>query len=233
MLIMVNYEDLLQNQYNIPKTDFHLYEMCFIKGLTYSSGEESQMGSGTLYATPKYNNTSKYVTFKDIPRYDYIFINNGTDQPTLARILIIFDIELINKKALNDDTYICLLVQQLMKCTPIRSDSETNLPIGDSYQWASTDPQRKPFSYDIITVQSILRPAFVIPDVRNVKLTEAAYNDLFYVLDRKFFDRSGWEIRSHTLNENDYVHNMEQQNDYILAKQTVGHNHNLNAILKK
>ena len=120
-----------------------------------------------------------------------------------------------------------------MKCTPIKSDSETNLPIGDSYQWASTDPQRKAFSYDIITVQSILRPAFVIPDVRNVKLTEAAYNDLFYVLDRKFFDRSGWEIRSHTLNENDYVHTREQQNDYILAKQTVGHNHNLNAILYK
>ena len=88
MLILVNYDDLLQNQYNIPKTDFHLYEMCFIKGLTFTSGEESQMGSGTLYATPKYNNTSKYVTFKDIPRYDYIFINNGTDQPTLALSLI-------------------------------------------------------------------------------------------------------------------------------------------------
>ena len=235
MLIDLDLENLLLVQYNILKSNVtgrYDYEMRFMKGLAFRSGEDSQMGSGTIYATPKYNNNTQYASLSDIPRYDYVFIKSRNNELTLAKILIMFflkpvqvtykskrdddDPEDDNSEVDNEEAHICLIVQYLIKS---ERDNQRNISIGECYIWASSGIDRNSFSYDLITVQSIARPAFVIPGVGNAKSTTCKHDDIFYVLDRSYFDRSGWEVR-HTLNDEDFVYTLQRQNDYIVANQT-------------
>ena len=115
---------------------------------------------------------------------------------------------------INNETHICLIVQHLIKST-----KSQNVTLGECYEWASSGSDRRNFSYDLITVQSIARPAFVIPDNGNAKITSCSYKDKFYVLGREYFDRSGWEVQ-HTLNNEDFVYTIKEQNAYIVANQT-------------
>ena len=223
MLIECDYENLLEEQYGITKssqTGLYDYNMYFIKGFTYSSGEDSQMGSGTIYATPKYNNNTKYANYSDKPRYDYVYINSNNNTLTLVKILVMFELKLPKSKIIDkqEEAKICLVVQHLTKAHP---KHERNVTIGACYTWAHAEENDKIFSYDVITIQSIVRPAFVVPDFSNhSNLTNSHYGDIYYVLDRIYFDRSGWEV-PRALNNVDYVHTLEQQNAYIIANQTL------------
>ena len=219
MLIECDYESLLEEQYGITKssqTGLYDYNMYFIKGFTYSSGEDSQMGSGTIYATPKYNNNTKYAYYSDKPRYDYVYIKYDNDI-VLVRILLILMIEkrIPSKDVEEEDEMIMLLVQSMYKMNT-HADIKTNL--GDVYQWASDAGNDRAYEYDIVPVQSIIRPAFAIPVLREgYNGISPSYLDRFIVLDRKFFYRSGWDTVNQTYTQLD---NVAEQAQYINEHQT-------------
>ena len=236
-IMILEYEKLLEEQYGVKRskqTGLYDYEMRFIKGFTYTSGEDSQMGEGTIYSTPKYKNNTNNSNSRDTPRYDFVFIDTKNNVLTLVRILVSFELRLrktscvVDKhdhtvedetndaNAVEDETKICLLVQHLTRTHP---KHEKNVTIGECYTWAHEENSVTEFSYDLITVQSILRPAFVVPDFHNAK-KNSSYSDIFYVLDRKYFDRSEWE-GPQVLSDRDYVYTIDQQNAYILANQTL------------
>ena len=226
-IILLEYENLLEEQYGVKRseqTGLYDYEMRFIKGFTYTSGEDSQMGDGTVYSTPKYKNNTKIINSRDTPRNDFVFIDTKNNVLTLVRILVCFELRLNTSSVVDkhddtveEETKICMVVQHLPRAHP---KHERNVTIGECYTWAHEENNVTEFSYDLITVQSILRPEFVIPDFHNAK-KNSRYGDIFYVVDRKYFDRSEWE-EPQALNKNgDYVYTIDQQNAYILANQTL------------
>ena len=207
MLMDLDLENLLLVQYNILKSNVtgrYDYEMSFMKGLVFRSGEDSQMGSGTIYATPKYNNNTQYASLNDIPRYDYVFIKSRNNVLTLAKILIMFFLKPVqvtykgkqddnseddNSEVDNEEAHICLIVQYLIKS---ERNNQANISIGECYIWASSGIDRSSFSYDLITVQSIARPAFVIPGVGNAKSTTCKHDDIFmFSIGATLIDQAG------------------------------------------
>ena len=58
--------------------------MRFIMGFTYTSGEDSQMGDGTIYSTPKYKNNTNNSNSRDTPRYNFVFIDTKNNVLTLV-----------------------------------------------------------------------------------------------------------------------------------------------------
>jgi len=167
------------------------YEMHIIQGISYSSDEESQMGTGTIYACSRHNIKDRRSD-PDKPRYDYVFIKyEYIPDPVLVRILLFIEITRIQRTSTDEhDEIIVVLVQKLIKVP-----NKTECVLGDTYQFAGDPESKSHFYFDIVPVQSIIRPAFVVPI-----FNEEEYNtlwhrgsDRFRVLDRMFFDRSGWQ----------------------------------------
>ena len=74
--------------------------------------------------------------------------------------------------------------------------------------------------YDIVPVQSIMRPLFVIPIFRDgYNLLNPNYLDRFIVLDRKYCDRSGWDRDNQ--NYTRFTNSVAQQ-EYLNENQTTG-----------
>ena len=75
-------------------------------------------------------------------------------------------------------------------------------------------------NYDIVPDQSIMRPVFVIPIFRDgYNLLNPTYLDRFIVLDRKYFDRSGWDRDSQIYTR--FTNSVAQQ-QYLNENQTTG-----------
>jgi len=176
------------------------------------------MGKGTIYATAKYNKSDQLDASTTRPRYDYVFVQYE-DNYALARVLLIFTVE----ERFEHDGHgvtgqgpnIFLIIQLLIQCKNVNS---LNTKLGDLYEWASLNGT---YSYDIVPVQTVLRPAFVIPIFRKgYNLLSPSHLDRFVALDRKFFDRSGWDM---TNNATTVFHNTADQIMFLKSNQTVAH----------
>ena len=211
MLIKYDIKYHLLDSYGLDwSRRFTSHKCLFIHGLSYKGSEESQIGEGTLYATPRYNKQDKN---KDNirPRHDFILIYRGEEMPpTLGCIILMFELAKKDTKItlVDDDAKIFLLVQILVKCTEKRKMKKL---LGSEYEWAACPDDGSVWQYEIITAQSIYRPAMVIPmftrinKIKNNQLNPNVLlnlrsnnlkphrNDRFYFIERKFFDRSGWE----------------------------------------
>ena len=104
--------------------------------------------------------------------------------------------------------------------------ASTRGQLGKAFKWAADPNNDRLFKYHIIPVDSIVRPVFVIPELSE----QYVYNDnkpnarnVFYVIDRPYFDRSGWRNNIHDRMEN-FVGNVSEQREYLNA-------HNLGNIL--
>jgi len=207
------------------------YGTKIVQGISFVSDEESQMGKGTIYATARYNKNDQSDDFATKPRYDYVFIQyEGEDDtcPSLARVILMIEIEDLRKGNAEavGDAMIILFVQLMQRCDDYGREitkKNHNGMLGDLYKWLPVNSRRTSSSleyyrYDIVAVQSIIRPAFVIPIFRE------GYNpvhpnplDRFIVLDRRYFDRSGWGI----VNKSSVaVDSPAEQNDYLSRNQT-------------
>jgi len=220
------FHDILQQEYSLQwDLSFNQrYKISIIPGILYKSDEESGMGNGTIYACARFNkNDSK--EHKNKSRYDYVFIDYGNHGPVLARILLILHITPIDceENDNEEDSKILLLIQHLIK-TP-----KSGSAMGEIYEFASEPNDTNMFRFDIVTVQSILRPAFVVPVFRKSynPLSHSA-EDRFWVLDRRFFDRSGWETNTfeNDLNtphkQREYITNHQTANRILRSKDTTG-----------
>ena len=120
-----------------------------------------------------------------------------------------------NEDMAKDEEKILLLVQLMYKMS-VHDEVRTNL--ADVYQWASKQRNATMFDYDIVPVQAIVRPAFVVPVLRDgYNGLHSSYIDRFIVLDRKYFDRSGWDTNSQSYT---IFNNVDDQQRYVNENQT-------------
>lgn len=188
------------------------YETAVIHGISFTSDDDSQMGEGTIYATTRYNKNDRKDDFADKPRYDFVLINYN-DQAILVRVLLMFAI--YSTKDDNEsprDEKIMLLVQLMHKSEALKEEAI----LGDLYMWTAGDTYQ--FYYDIVSVQCIMRPVFVVPLLREgYNQLNPSHLDRFVALDRSFFDRSGWEIEN---NSGIRFEGPEDQEAFMLNQQT-------------
>jgi hypothetical protein len=207
-VIETQYEVRFDNRFN------QLYQMRIIPGISYRSDEESQMGTGTIYACSRHNVKDR-SSEPDKPRYDYVFVKyEYMQEPVLVRILMIIEIiQHEDEVEVENEDMIVLLIQKLIKVP------NSGSVLGDTYQFAADPANKTQFNYDIVPVQSIIRPAFVVPvfTLEPYSPISNRASDRFRVLDRMFFDRSGWQENESPLNE---LETAEQRDSYIKKHQT-------------
>jgi len=219
-----NIHDMIQKEYNIRwDLSFNqIYKICIVPGILYKSDEESGMGSGSIYACARFNKNEP-KDHKNKPRYDYVFIDYGDSEPVLARVLLILDISRLHRPDNDNDSKMLLLIQHLIK------KPNHGSILGDIYEFASEPDNRNVFRFDIVSVQSILRPAFVVPVFRKSynPLSHSA-EDRFWVLDRRFFDRSGWVTKANEDLDSEYIkihqtaNRILQGDEYYLDNNIIG-----------
>ena len=194
------------------------YNTFIIQAISYESDNESQMGIGTIYATSKYNKNDSSTEDLEKPRYDYVYIKYENNLPVVCRIILMFTIRPKENTIDGDEEESILLLVQLMYKMTEQNEIITHL--GDVYQWASKLQRNISMDYDIVPVQSIMRPVFVIPIFRDgYNLLNPTYLDRFIVLDRKYFDRSGWDRDSQIYTR--FTNSVAQQ-QYLNENQTTG-----------
>jgi len=209
-----NIHEVIQSHYKVQCdiTFNQCYEMHIIQGVSYSSDEESQMGTGTIYACARHNIRDR-SSDPDKPRYDYVFIKyDCVLEPVLVRILMFIQINRLHRTKEENEVMIVLLVQKLIKVP------KTECVLGDTYQFAGDPGNNVLFNFDIVPVQSIIRPAFVVP-IFSKEYSPVFHkaSDRFRVLDRMFFDRSGWQNNVDRLNRLDTI---AQRESFIAENQT-------------
>ena len=190
--------------------------MHIIQGISYNSDEESQMGTGTIYACSRYNKNDR-SSDSNKPRYDFVFIKyECIQEPVLVRVLMFIEISQLQQTIdeVNHTEMIVLLVQKLIKKV-LKSDCI----LGDTYEFAADPTNVMQFNFDIVPVQSIIRPAFVVPvfTLEPYSPISNRASDRFRVLDCMLFDRSGWQENESPLNE---LETAEQRDSYIKKHQT-------------
>jgi len=164
-------------------------------GVTYNANVESGMGSGHLYAT------SKCGKSKLRPRYDYILvnaseINTGNSYVQPAQLLEILEVT----QTINNDlcTEVHYVIQYMNES--VRNISQVKGSPFKLYTWEymeggniTTNPI---FNIDVITQDNINGQAYIFPFFDGHNCPRNHYtttDDLFWLIDRKYFDRSGWE----------------------------------------
>lgn len=209
--------EVIETQYHVQcdRSFNQLYQMHIIQGISYNSDEESQMGTGTIYACSRYNKNDR-SSDSNKPRYDFVFIKyECIQEPVLVRVLMFIEISQLQQTIDEENTeMIVLLVQKLIKKV-LKSDCI----LGDTYEFAADPTNVMQFNFDIVPVQSIVRPAFVVPVfTKGYNQLNHSASDRFRVLDRMFFDRSGWQS---TFNpSSDGLETAAQRESYIKEHQT-------------
>jgi len=186
-------------------------------GVTYDANIESGMGSGHLYATSKVGRSILR------PRYDYISVNaleedTGHTIVQPAQLLCILEVtKNINNKISTDIYYI---IQYMMKS--LRNIPKVNGSPFPLYTWEymeggniTTNPK---FNIDVITQDSINGQAYIFPYFTELNCPRNYYvttDDLFWLIDRKYFDRSGWEVYTETIiNNTGIILNPQELNQF-------------------
>jgi len=251
--VLRDLKSVLQDDYSIDlahdicrfKDDKKPYEMMFVGGVSYEGSDDSAIGKGTLYATPIYGKQQDFVNPANKARHDTVLVNfdnDGLDSYVPARIILMIQVNLLTDQRGIENTgeaKILLLVQYMISLQPKRDDrrkkpkqdEDGQVMLGDAYVWdkvAGGPARRNKFVYQLIPIQTIVRPVFVANrfwctanDEYNVLRPNSA-EDLFYVLDRKFFDRSGWEQLTTSESNFGYssLETTEEQRKYLISEQT-------------
>jgi len=164
-------------------------------GVTYNANIESGMGSGHLYASAKCGRSIER------PKYDYILVNTSDEttgninvQP--AQLIGILEVtQLINNEI---STEVCYIIQYMTES--LRNGSEVKSSPFKLFTWEyikggniTTNPK---YNIDVINHESINGQAYIFPYFNGEYCPRNHYattGDLFWLVDRKYFDRSGWE----------------------------------------
>jgi len=95
----------------------------------------------------------------------------------------------------------------------------SDITLGKRFQWACHSKAKTKFRYHLIPVEAILRPVFVVPEVRDsYNRNKPKSDDVFYMLDRVFFDRSGWRGESDVIMEEFEAETAEDERGYLLQR---------------
>ena len=183
-----------------------MFEFSIVRAASYEGSEESGVGKGVLYAMSKNNGKFKrydFVTVKVL--YEEDGVEKEVDQ--VAQILSIIQLhlyELNNKNERVEKRCVWYLIVQYMKECPRQTIS--NKPNTSQHEhikhlrWERNAGGK--FTSNMINMDCLVGSAMVIPYFSNIvsnkkigtpTIGSPLNSDTFWCLDRKFFDRSGWE----------------------------------------
>ena len=188
-------------------------EFSVIRAVKYEGSKESGVGKGVIYATA--NNAGKG------PRYDYVTVKtNYTNEETgeniesydVAQVLMIIQVH-VYKNIQNirewKSSKWYFIVQYMQKATFHLYDKPFTIQNGAIKQliWETKNNKSNLYNVDMISADNIAGSAMVIPyfsfhkkgkngttqKIATPTIGKPSSSDKFWYVDRKFFDRSGWE----------------------------------------
>ena len=173
--------------------------LLLVQGISIHGNEESKLGKIHLYATHSFHGKSS--------RYDYVVIqlDQGAVQP--AQLLLLF--EMTNSRTQEITYYAHVRYLQLVtRITDVPSKSY--LCPFQMYEWeyqysgGRGNRGRKKYVTQVVDIGTIIGPAFITA-VKDKSKTDPTFStpkwtDRFWLIDRKFCDRSGWDDIFHNNN---------------------------------
>jgi hypothetical protein len=202
-----------------------MHEFSIVRAVTYEGSEDSDVGKGVIYAMPDTDNNVK--------RYDYVNVkveyqnDQGEDIEGYQAAQVLSIIQKHSYTTTNDnkrvDSTEWFFIVQYMNT--INVEQETSQP--HSYheyisvlEWEIVKEDNKlKYNIQMISLDNIIGSAMVIPYFSFIEKKKSttgktigtpivgspSRNDKFWYVDRKFFDRSGWnELDVYkTMNVND------------------------------
>jgi len=158
---------------------------------------------------------------------------NNSTTTILVKLLLFFGMSRFEKEDQGGDTektHLFCIVQELypiakknlMKSKSKRSkikERSADILLGKPFQWACHPRIRTKFNFHLIPVEAILRPVFVVPEVsESYNRNKPKFDDVFYMLDRVFFDRSGWNGEIDVIMEEFEAQTADDERDYLLQR---------------
>ena len=159
---------------------------------------------------------------------------NNSTTTILVKLLLFFGISKFEIEEQGDEkTHLFCIVQELYpmgvtrervlkennKKVKSRDRRSSDIILGKRFQWACQSKSKTKFSYHLIPVEAIIRPVFVVPEVRDsYNRNKPKIDDVFYMLDRVFFDRSGWRGESDVIMEEFEADTAEDERDYLFQR---------------
>ena len=190
-------------------------EFSVVRAVSYTGSKESGVGKGVIYATA--NNAGKG------PRYDFVTVNtNYADEETgeevvnydVAQVLMIIQVHVyqnIQNKREEKSSKWYFIVQYMQKATLQLYDKPFTIQNRAIKQliWETKNNKSNNYVYnvDMISADNLAGSAMVIPyfsfhkkgkneatqKIATPTVGKPSLSDKFWYVDRKFFDRSGWE----------------------------------------
>ena len=161
---------------------------------------------------------------------NHVLVANDTNNSTttiLVKLLLFFGISKFEIEEQGDEkTHLFCIVQELYPMTRERvlkgkstDRRNSDITLGKRFQWACHSKAKTKFRYHLIPVEAILRPVFVVPEVRDsYNRNKPKSDDVFYMLDRVFFDKSGWRGESDVIMEEFEAETAEDERDYLFRR---------------
>ena len=153
---------------------------------------------------------------------------NNSTTTILVKLLLFFGVSKFEIEEQGDEkTHLFCIVQELYPMVTrervlkgkSRDRRSSDIILGKRFQWACQSKSKTKFSYHLIPVEAIIRPVFVVPEVRDsYNRNKPKIDDVFYMLDRVFFDRSGWRGESDVIMEEFEAETAEDERGYLLQR---------------
>jgi hypothetical protein len=211
-----------------------MYEFGIVRAVTYEGSGDSDVGKGVIYAMPDTKNNVK--------RYDYVNVKveyqndqgediEGYQAAQVLSIIQKHSYTTTNENKRDDSTEWFFIVQYM---NTINVEQETSQPHScheyiSVLEWETIrDGNTIKYNIQMISLDNIIGSAMVIPYFSFIEkkkstpgktigtpiLGSPSRNDKFWYVDRKFFDRSGWnELEVYkTMNVNDVVEQYLKKN---------------------
>jgi hypothetical protein len=178
-----------------------MYEFSIVRAVSYEGSKDGGVGKGVIYAMSK--NSGRFK------RYDYVTVKVNIDDvlvDQVAQVLTILQVYKYemkeNKRVLKKSVWY-LIVQYMKENPQLKYTQHEQLK---KIQWERLGKTCN-FSIAMINMDCLVGLATVIPCFsfhdKDGKGTirkhgtpimgKPVFSDVFWLLDRKFFDRSGWE----------------------------------------
>ena len=226
----LDFYELLRHYNNISREDVKHYDMFVVGAIVYSSDPKS-LGNGALYATSSlsklYRSRHDFALLKvelsnqNLDSDDEISLGDQRARSiktvveknfktVLVKILLFICVQ---DNSTNNGPVMFCLTQELIQ---VKRQIRSYYQLGTLFQWAADPRRNTSFLYRIIPVESILRPAFVVPVLsNNYNANNPHINDKFFMLDRKYFDRSGWWTNNTFGGHEEFFNTLRDQQGYI------------------
>jgi hypothetical protein len=194
-------------------------EFSIVRCVTYEGSKESGVGEGVIYATagdksndkgPRYDYVTVSIKYEDDK-------GEKVESNVVAQVIMIIQLHVFqivgNKRVVRNENRWFLIVQYMRRAEFHLNSKPRTIQHGAIKQliWDQKDDRHRSFDVDMISIDNLVGSAMVIPYFTFITTRKIAgktvskqkigtptigdphISDKFWYVDRKFFDRSGWE----------------------------------------